>query len=89
MKALTIVLEDHGQDFLEWDVRWDDGVRHPYAPVEAAYEVIACRPCQEWYWKGTRVHNTDIKPGDTLHITLKGVAWKVPLQYPVEKVRTA
>jgi len=82
---ITVVFEDHGQDFLEWDLEWDNGVRHPFQSVEAAYVVVACRPFQDWVWKGTRVHNTDIKPGDILEITLR--SGKTTLKYPVERVK--
>lgn len=67
---ITVYLEDHGQDFLEWDI--EDGV------------VIESRPYQDWLWKGTKVHNTDIKPGDILEITVRGN--RTSLNYPVERV---
>jgi len=68
---ITVQLEDHGQDFLEWDI--EDGV------------VVDCRPFQGWLWNGTMVHNTDIRPGDILEIvTRRGEELK--LNYPVEKV---
>lgn len=67
---LTIVLEDHGQDFLEWDIK--DGT------------VVGCRPFQGWLWNGTKVHNTNIQPGDMLVITTKGN--RLTLNYPVERV---
>ncbi len=68
---LTVHLEDHGQDFLEWDI--EDGT------------VIDCRPYQGWLWKGTQVHNTDIKPGDILVIT-PPTGERTTLKYPVAKV---
>lgn len=68
---LTIVLEDHGQDFLEWD--FEGGI------------VVACRPFQGWLWNGTKVHNTNIQPGDMLNITTKG-GNRLTLNYPVERV---
>lgn len=67
----TIYLEDHGQDFLEWDI--ENG------------EVIACRPFQGWLWVGTKVHNTTIQPGDILEITPKN-GERTRLNYPVERV---
>ena len=67
----TIYLEDHGQDFLEWDI--EDG------------SVVGCRPFQGWLWNGTQVHNTDIKPGDILDITPKN-GERTKLNYPVERV---
>lgn len=67
----TVFFEDHGQDFLEWDI--EKG------------EVIACRPFQEWLWKGVKVHNRTIRPGDRLEITgPDGV--RRTISHPVESV---
>jgi len=68
---LTVYLEDHGQDFLEWDI--EDGV------------VVDCRPFQGWLWNGTKVHSTDIKPGDILEIT-PVTGGRTTLSHPVERV---
>ncbi len=68
---ITVYLEDHGQDFLEWHVK--DGV------------VVDCRPCQDWFWNGTKVHNESIQPGDILIITPVGKELTT-LKYPVERV---
>lgn len=67
----TIFLEDHGQDFTEWDI--ENGV------------VVGCRPFQGWLWNGTIVENTNIKPGDILLIVTREGS-KLKLNYPVEKV---
>jgi len=67
----TIYLEDHGQDFLEWDI--EDGV------------VVGCRPFQGWLWKGTKVLNTEILPGDMLDI-VSSTGELLTLNYPVERV---
>ncbi|GAI90398.1 unnamed protein product [marine sediment metagenome] len=67
---ITVYLEDHGQDFLEWDI--EDGT------------VVACRPYQGWLWNGTKVHNTNIQPGDILEITVAGE--RTTLNYSVERV---
>lgn len=67
----TVCLEDHGQDFLEWDV--DNGV------------VVDCRPFQGWVWNGTQVHNNPIRKGDILQITVQGR--RTTLNYPVERVK--
>ncbi len=72
MKRLTVHLEDHGQDFLEWDI--EDGI------------VVGCRPAQGWMWNGTAVHNEDIQKGDVLEITTPSGA-KVTLYHRVERVR--
>lgn len=68
---ITIYFEDHGQDFLEWDIEGS--------------KVVGCRPFQEWLWKGTPVHNTSIKPGDILKITTKSLG-RTTLKYPVKRV---
>ncbi len=68
----TIFLEDHGQDFLEWDI--EDGT------------VVGCRPFQSWLWNGTKVHNATIQPGDTLKITPARGAGRRTLIYLVERV---
>lgn len=67
----TIFLEDHGQDFLEWDIV--DGW------------VVGCRPFQGWLWNGTKVHNTHIFPGNILEITTRS-GGRTTLRYPVERV---
>lgn len=71
LKMITIFFEDHGQDFLEWDI--EDGV------------VVDCRPFQGWLWNGTRVHSTDISPGLLLDITTRS-GRRTRLRYPVERV---
>ncbi len=68
---ITVYLEDHGQDFLEWDI--EDGI------------VVDCRPFQGWLWNGTKVHNTNIQPGDILEITLS-TGFPATVNYPVERV---
>jgi len=68
---ITVYLEDYGQDFLEWDI--EDGM------------VVDCRPFQSWLWNGTKVHNTNIQPGDILEITSK-TCGRTRLNYPVERV---
>jgi hypothetical protein len=39
----TVRFEDHGQDFLEWDI--------------VDKKVVACRPAQSWLWVGFEVLN--------------------------------
>jgi hypothetical protein len=50
----TIIFEDHGQDFLEWEIT--DGV------------VTDCRPFQSGVWKGTHVDMTKAAEGQRLPI---------------------
>ncbi len=68
---ITVEFEDHGQDILEWDIR--GGV------------VVDSRPYQAWLWKGTQVHNTNIKAGDILDITCS--LGRMTFKYPVAKVK--
>jgi hypothetical protein len=68
---LTVYFEDHGQDFLEWDI--EDG------------KVVGCRPFQGWLWEGRRVYNTSIQPGDFLNISCKD-GRRLTINYAVEKV---
>jgi len=70
---ITVELEDHGQDFLEWDI--EDGV------------VVDCRPFQGWLWNGTRVHNDHIIPGTILDITPVTGGHPTTLNYPVKEVK--
>lgn len=68
----TVELEDHGQDFLRWQIV--DGV------------VVSSEPFQDWVWKGTLVHNAVIGPGDILLISPpKGD--RTILKYPVVAVK--
>jgi hypothetical protein len=71
----TIELEDHGQDFLEWD-------------IDETGKVVDCRPFQAWVWNGTIVHNKDIRVGDILLITTTHFPDEsTTLNYPVKSVR--
>ena len=63
-----IVFEDHGQDFLEWDII--DGV------------VADCRPFQGGVWKGTKVDMTKVSEGQLLPIITKRGESRV-VMYPV------
>lgn len=70
----TIVFEDHGQDFLEWDVD-DDGV------------VVGCRPFQAPFWCGVIVeYPDDLKPGDLVFF-YRGNTVVNNIKYPVMEVR--
>jgi len=71
---LRVTFKDEGQDFLEWD-------------IEKSI-VIACRPFQEWLWKGTKVHNRIIRPGDLLDITGSDGVRRTML-HPVESITAA
>lgn len=51
----TIHFEDHGQDFLEWD-------------IDADGNVLACRPFQGSLWCRCLVLNPDLANGDYVQI---------------------
>lgn len=53
----TIILEDHGQDFLEWD-------------IDAKGFVVACRPFQGSVWTGVQVLNKNLRAGSVLKLKL-------------------
>jgi len=76
---LTVYFEDHGQDFLEWDIEGPP-------PGEKDAVVVGCRPFQEWLWNGTKVHSTDFEPGLLLDITTTH-GERTRLRYPVESVK--
>lgn len=70
---ITVTFENHGQDFLEWDIE--------------AGKVVDCRPSQAGYWIGTEVHNLHIQAGDNLIITEpSNPNHRCTLLYPVRKV---
>lgn len=69
----TLKIEDHGQDFLEWDID-DNGV------------VIACRPFQGFVWCGMIVLNhATIKTGDHAQL-LDQQNEERELRYPILSV---
>jgi hypothetical protein len=72
----TIKFEDHGQDFLEWDID-DKGI------------VVDSRPCQAWLWNGTKVgDHENIKVGDFINIKPKaGVVGQ--LKYAVTEIHNS
>lgn len=48
----TVVLEDHGQDFLEFDI--------------VGKRIVATRPFQGGVWNGKEIENDHLAPGDTI-----------------------
>jgi len=69
--VIRVHLEDHGQDFLCWDIK--DGV------------VVESYPFQGWLWNGTKIINDEFGPGDQLIIQRPG-STVIMLKYPVEKI---
>ena len=72
---ITVVFEDHGQDFLEWDI--EGGI------------VVACRPFQTRFWVGKRVHNKTIGPGDKLTISSDQSPVTMVVRHAVKEVKEA
>lgn len=68
----TVRFEDHGQDFLEWDI--ENG------------KVIGCHPFQGSVWIGCFVRNQSIRKGSFLHILTKSERIQMTVKYPVAKV---
>jgi len=71
---LTIVFEDCGQKFREWDIQ--DGV------------VTDCRPAQADIWIGTRVHTpiSAMRAGVRLEITSRYRLERGRIVYPIQAV---
>lgn len=69
--GVTVVIEDNGQDFLEFDIQ--EG------------RIVETRPLQGWVWNGKRVIDEHISVGDFISIwTSEGSR---NLLYPVIEVR--
>lgn len=66
----TLHLEDHGQDFLEWD-------------LDAQHQVVGCRPCNAWMC-GKRLASRP-QPGER-PVLVKADGSTTALYYPVAKV---
>lgn len=65
----TIVLEDHWQDFLEFEV--------------VNNEIVETRPFQGFLWNGRKIRNDTVKKGDRLVLSIPGNENYV-LKYPVK-----
>jgi hypothetical protein len=71
---VTVTLEDHGQDFLEWDIDLK------------TMQVIECRPFQGFLWNATKVGNSVLRVGDVLRIKTKHSNKWTRLLYPIASV---
>jgi len=69
--GVTIVLEDHGQDFLEFDIR--DG------------RIVETRPSRGDLWNGLQVLNHTVAAGDVIWLRMPWS--ETTLNYPVAAVR--
>lgn len=72
----TIILEDHGQDFLEWDID-EKGV------------VVGCRPFQGSIWCGVKVRNKRPRKGSILRIFVPKLRKETTLKYLVKAIQAA
>lgn len=54
MQRIRIHFEDHGQDFLWWELETQD---------KLMYEVVGCGPFQGWVWVGHLVPISTVKEG--------------------------
>ena len=71
----TITFEDHGQDFLEWDIDESD-------------TVVGCRPFQSRAWVGSVVLNKHpLEVGDKLTLQVRSRAEPYHLAYPIEAIQ--
>ncbi len=70
--GVTVVLEDHGQDFLEFDIQ--------------GRKIVATRPFQGAVWNGRHVINKSIVVGDRV-ILSTGDNTARAVNYPVVEVR--
>jgi len=69
--GVTIVLEDHGQDFLEFDIR--DGC------------IVQTRPSRGDLWNGLQVLNCALAQGDVIWLRMPW--GETTLNYPVAAIR--
>jgi hypothetical protein len=69
---LIVQLEDHGQDFLEFDVDKDN-------------VIIEARPFQGWLWRGRKILQGRIRRGMKLKLQKPG-EHVLTLNYPVRAV---
>jgi hypothetical protein len=71
---MQITFEDHGQDFLTWQLD-SNGV------------VVDCMPFQASVWCGVEVYGPgSLNVGDTVFIRRPGDAVTVPLKYPIAAI---
>jgi hypothetical protein len=67
----TITFEDHGQDFLEWD-------------IDENGKVIDCRPFQFSVWSKVTVTNKEFKVGGRVKYTGMGLSGRI--NYPIAEI---
>lgn len=75
MAITTIIFEDHGQDFIEWDIN-ENG------------EVINSRPFQSHVWSGGTVLNEELKAGDSVIYLSPRLCRPIEIRYPIASVKS-
>lgn len=76
-KPITIYFEDHGQDFLEWDID------------PKSHKIVGCRPRQADLWVGVEVADTsELKEGSkpTFFTRHANYRFRVKSKYPITKI---
>lgn len=69
---ITITFEDHGQDFIEWDIDKN--------------KVVGCRPFQAWVWCGNKVLSKKLAVGKHIIIRTKHVP-RLAIKYPIASIQ--
>lgn len=69
----TIEFQDHGQDFLEWD-------------LDKNGKVVECRPFQGWMWEDRVVLNERLRKGSHVQVTGKYDGDELVIKYPLIRV---
>lgn len=72
--GMTVELEDHGQDFLEFDIRG----RH----------IVDARPFQADVWSGAEVINETLQVGDHIEFRSEYSSGVKTLRYPIVAIRS-
>lgn len=73
MKITTITFEDHGQDFLEWD-------------INEVGDILDCRPFQAHFWKQCMVANEDqLVVGGNVYFLSRSCEVKA-IKYPIKSL---
>lgn len=78
-KRITIEFEDHGQDFLAWDIETID-------PLGLLGRVVESRPCQSWVWVNLFVLNLPLKVGGTVQVSHSPRDSVITIRYPIVSV---
>lgn len=74
--VVTLVFEDHGQDFLEWGVEPTTGF------------IFSCEPFQADFWVGRRVTDriAELKVGDRVSLDVVVDGQALVINYPLAKL---